>query len=183
MTYPFFRARIFMGLGLQWQILSKFSILILFLKITSFTKPTADVAVNPGQGLTLSLSGAGVSATGEWRYKYRKAFIKIRDHGSFSASADGVSISVSVSLGKNDNGSPRIAATGCHCSISDVHIKLSGGASWLYNIFIRWEHWFCFHTHYNQVPNQWTLIKIRRLPSSRIYFNYSRLIIWNYFNT
>lgn len=85
----------------------------------------------------MSLSEGGVSADGNWRYKYKRGFIKLRDSGSFTASANGISISVSVILGANSDGAPTISATGCHCSIRDVNFRLHGGASWLYNIFLR----------------------------------------------
>ena len=86
----------------------------------------------------MSLSEGRLSASGNWRYRYKKAFIKIRDSGSFTASASGISISVSVTLGVNSDGGPTVSATDCHCSIGDVSFRLKGGASWLYNIFLRW---------------------------------------------
>ena len=105
-------------------------------QISSFTKPSSNVAVNSGQGLTMSLSEGGVSANGNWRYKYKRGFIKLRDSGSFTASASGISISVTVTLGANADGAPTISATDCHCTINDVSFRLHGGASWLYNIFL-----------------------------------------------
>ena len=103
------------------------------MQVTSFQQPSTAVAVNPGRGLTWSLSGAGVSLHGDWRVKYKHF---IRDHGSFDASASGASISVSVTLGKSATGEPTIRTTGCTCHIDHVNIRLHGGASWLYNLFM-----------------------------------------------
>ena len=72
---------------------------------------------------------------GDWRIKYRVVF-PVHDHGSFDASASGASISVSVTLGATAAGEPTIRTTGCTCHINDVSVRLHGGASWLYNLFI-----------------------------------------------
>ena len=63
-------------------------------------------------------------------------FHTVRDHGSFDASASGASISVSVTLGATSAGEPTIRTTGCTCHIDHVSIRLHGGASWLYNLFM-----------------------------------------------
>ena len=70
---------------------------------------------------------------GDWRVKY-KHFLK--DHGSFDASASGASISVSVTIGATAAGEPTVRSTGCTCHIDHVNIRLHGGASWLYNLFM-----------------------------------------------
>ena len=72
---------------------------------------------------------------GDWRLKYRNVF-PASDHGNFDASASGVSISVSASLGATAAGKPTIKSTGCTCHIDRLKIRLHGGASWLYNLFI-----------------------------------------------
>ena len=70
---------------------------------------------------------------GDWHVKYHHF---IRDHGSFDASVSGASISVSVTLGASATGEPTIRTTGCTCHIDRVRIRLHGGASWLYNLFM-----------------------------------------------
>jgi len=106
---------------------------VCLVQVTSFQQPSASVAVNPGKGLTWSLSGAGVSLHGDWHVKYHHF---IRDHGSFDASVSGASISVSVTLGASATGEPTIRTTSCTCHIDRARIRLHGGASWLYNLFM-----------------------------------------------
>ncbi|KAK6177989.1 hypothetical protein SNE40_012838 [Patella caerulea] len=103
--------------------------------ITSFTKPSGGITPVPNQGLRWSVTGAGIAMKGNWHYKYKKGWIKISDHGSFDASANGISFSLIMNIGKDSNGRPNLTATGGSCSISSVHIKFHGGASWIYNLF------------------------------------------------
>ena len=91
--------------------------------------------IHPGRDLTWSLTGAGVSLHGDWHLKYHVIF-PVSDHGSFDASASGASISASVTLGATPAGEPTIKATGCTCHIDRLKIRLHGGASWLYNLFM-----------------------------------------------
>ena len=105
-------------------------------QITSFYQPSTEVTVNPDRGLTWSLSVAGISLHGDWRIHWG-TILEITDHGSFDASASGASISLSVSLGKSATGEPTIRSTGCTCHIDRLRIRLHGGASWLYNFFMR----------------------------------------------
>jgi len=102
-------------------------------QVSSFRQPLSAVTV--GRGLTWSLSGASISLHGDWRIRYRIIF-PISDHGSFDASVSGASISVSVTLGASAAGEPTIRTTGCTCHIDRVRIRLHGGASWLYNLFM-----------------------------------------------
>ena len=104
-------------------------------QVTGFQQPSTAVTVNRDKGLTWSLSGAGISLHGDWRIKYRIIF-EISDHGSFDASASGASISVSATLGSTASGEPTIRTTGCTCHIDRLKIRLHGGASWLYNLFM-----------------------------------------------
>jgi len=106
------------------------------MQITSFHQPSTEVTVNPDRDLTWSLSVAGISLHGDWRMNWR-IILKITDHGSFDASASGASISLSVTLGKSAAGEPTIRTTGCTCHIDRLRIRLHGGASWLYNFFMR----------------------------------------------
>jgi len=104
-------------------------------QVTSFQQPSSTVTLNPGRDLTWSLSRADISLHGYWHLKYRIIF-RISDHGSFDASASGVSISVSVTLGVTSEGEPTVRSTGCSCHIEHLKIRLHGGASWLYNLFM-----------------------------------------------
>ena len=105
------------------------------MQVRSFQPPSTSVTVSRTGGLTWSLSGAGISLHGDWRLKYHIIF-PVSDHGSFDASASGASISVSVTLGATAAGEPTIRTTGCTCHIDRLKIRLHGGASWLYNLFM-----------------------------------------------
>ena len=105
--------------------------------MTSFRQPSSSVTVNGGSGLTWSLSGASIHVHGDWRIRWIIFFsIPIHDHGNFDASATGASVSVSVTLGKTATGEPTIRSTGCTSHVNRVRIRLHGGASWLYNLFM-----------------------------------------------
>lgn len=107
-------------------------------RVSGFTKPSTSVTVNGV--LTWSMAGAGVTVTGNWNYSYRVRIlfwtITIRDSGSFTASASGASVSASVSFGKTSDGRPTVASTDCSCNLGSVNLRFSGGASWLYNLFV-----------------------------------------------
>src|SRR6218665_2854674 len=109
--------------------------LFLCAQVTGVTRPSSYVGVYPGR-ITWTLNDAGVSIRGNWRYDYNVWQINFGDSGSFTGSASGGSISISASLGLQYTGHPTISGSGCSCSISSVSIRLSGGASWLYNLFI-----------------------------------------------
>ena len=107
------------------------------MQITDLVKPTTTVVVQPTvNGLMWSLTNAGISMRGDWHVKYRVVF-QIEDSGTFEGHVSGASFVVSVTLGATPSGLPTINSTGCYCSISGIKMKLHGGASWLYNLFMR----------------------------------------------
>jgi lipopolysaccharide-binding protein len=106
------------------------------IRLTSFQPPSTSVTVNPGSGITWSLSGAALSIHGDWHYKYRLGFIQIQDSGSFDGSGSGISISVSVAIGASSTGQPTISSNACSCVVNQLDIKIHGGASFFYNLFM-----------------------------------------------
>jgi len=139
-------------------------------QITSFQQPSTAVTINPDRGLTWSLSGVCISLHGDWHMSVR--FIsKITDHGTLDANASDASFSVSVALGESATGEPTIRTTGCTCRIDQLRIRLHGGASWLYNIFMKFverrvrdgiQRIICEHAK-NAVNNDWPR-KLASLP-------------------
>jgi lipopolysaccharide-binding protein len=105
------------------------------LQVIDFNKPSSSVSVLPSSGLKWQLSNAGISIRGDWHIKYRFIF-PIKSSGWFEGRVSGSSISVSVTLGTTPSGQPTIRSTNCQCSISLIKIKLHGGGSWLYNLFM-----------------------------------------------
>lgn len=93
--------------------------------------------MNTGSGLSWSLSGGGISLHGDWHYKYRIGFIKISDGGSFDVDVSGLSVSLTVTFGASSTGEPTIRSTDCSCNIDDLSLHLHGGASWFYDLFVR----------------------------------------------
>ncbi|XP_063003559.1 bactericidal permeability-increasing protein-like [Elgaria multicarinata webbii] len=103
------------------------------LNIQSFQLPSSAIAPIPGVGLKVSITGALAELTGKWQVKNWL----FKDSGSFDLRVEGVSISVSLTLGSDPTG--RLTANNSDCSahISDVHVHISGGLDWLYNLFHR----------------------------------------------
>ncbi|ELU15192.1 hypothetical protein CAPTEDRAFT_219444 [Capitella teleta] len=106
-------------------------------RVTSFTRGTAKVDIKKEGSVIISLAGFGVSAEGNWRYKYRKGFIKIRDSGRYRASAGGVALSTTVAIDVDENGKISLRQTACAGNVDGLRMKLRGGASWLYNMFLK----------------------------------------------
>lgn len=105
--------------------------------MTDFTRPTSSVSLHPGSGLSFRLDGAGLSLHGDWRYRYKKRFLRIRHHGSFDASLTVASITLNVSVSTDtSSGRPTVASAGCSCTNDALEIRVHGGASWLYNLFM-----------------------------------------------
>lgn len=106
------------------------------IKAYDFRKPTADVSMRPGSGVTVHFRNAAISARGNWRYSLRTLF-RIRDSGSVTATTNGISISLSVAISADTSGKPTLHASACSCNISNLRIETRGGASWLYNLLLK----------------------------------------------
>lgn len=104
-------------------------------QVTSVTKPSSSVVISTS-GLSGTFSDMGMTSEGDWSYEYTKWFIKMSDSGTFKSSVSGVSITLSVIISLDATEHPTISTTGCSCSISSVSVKLSGGASFIYNMVI-----------------------------------------------
>ena len=102
------------------------------LRIKSFTTPTSSVSTSP---FTWVINGVAASLSSDWHYWYKKGWVKLSDHGSMDASLR-ASISVTISMGVDGTGRPTIASAGSHCDVSDLHIHVHGGASFLYNALV-----------------------------------------------
>ena len=76
-----------------------------------------------------------MAAEGMWSFDYKKLFIKVADKGTFTAQAKNVSVGLSFSLARNKGGGLAIKSIACQTEIGEIGFRLSGGYSWLYNIF------------------------------------------------
>ncbi|XP_047342344.1 putative BPI/LBP family protein At1g04970 [Impatiens glandulifera] len=91
--------------------------------------------VQPGEnGLVLIVSGAKASLSMNWGYKYG-TLIVISDKGTASVQVESMDISLTLN-GKNQEGNLNLSLTDCGCKVNNISIKLDGGASWLYQIFV-----------------------------------------------
>ena len=107
------------------------------IKVTDFVRPSSSVVLNPGSGLSWRLDGARLSLHGDWRYRYKRRFLRVRDHGSFDASLTIASTTVTVSVSMDtSSGRPTVASVDCSCTIDAVEMRVHGGASWLYGLFM-----------------------------------------------
>lgn len=76
-----------------------------------------------------------MAAAGNWSFNYKKFFVKMADNGNFSAQAKNVSVGLSFSLIRSKSGGLTITSIACKTQIGEIGFRLSGGYSWLYNIF------------------------------------------------
>ena len=104
-------------------------------QVENSAKASSSVAVSP-DNITVILSNSGISLQGNWSYNFTKWCFSIYDSGCFAVSMSDISMSLSLSLGLDSTGHPTIGSADCSCSISSISLKLSGGASWLYTLFI-----------------------------------------------
>ncbi len=106
------------------------------IRITGFSIPSASLTTKSGIGLTLTATGISLSASGNWHYS-NHGFIHVSDSGSFDADVSSTSLTLNLKIGVDGSGRPTISTDSPDCSFNaaNVHIKLHGGASWLYNLF------------------------------------------------
>ncbi|XP_052061803.1 bactericidal permeability-increasing protein-like [Mytilus californianus] len=101
--------------------------------INSFNNPSSGITVT-ADGLNWKADGLGLSINGHFHYKYH-GIIPISDSGNIDVSVSGVNFNVGISLGVDGTGRPKIASSGCSCSIGSLGVHFHGGAAWIYNLF------------------------------------------------
>ncbi|XP_022098108.1 lipopolysaccharide-binding protein-like [Acanthaster planci] len=104
--------------------------------ITSFSISSAVLTTSAGVGVVLQANGISLSLHGNWRYR-NHGWIRISDSGSFDASLSGAHLALTLRIGIDQAGRPTVSSASSDCSFNSgsVHVKLHGGASWLYNLF------------------------------------------------
>ena len=86
----------------------------------------------PGHGIKLRFENSALRTGGRWRWK--KAFVS--DSGRVNAWVDTINIELSVNIIADSNGKPNIKAHSCNANLGGFKVKLSGGASFLYNLIL-----------------------------------------------
>jgi len=105
------------------------------LKITQLALPKNSITISPGVGLDLSIADVSVAISVSWRYK-KKHWPHVSDHGTADISVAQTTAIVKLQVTAS-NGRPVLAVVSDGVSIGHLDIKLHGGASWLYNFFIK----------------------------------------------
>lgn len=104
-------------------------------QVKNVVKPVFKTEIKPNR-MNWILNNASLSIGGNWSYSYKLIYNNISDSGNVAINVTGVSVNVSIAVGFNASvGRPVLSATGCNCNISNVTIKLNGGASWFYIFF------------------------------------------------
>jgi lipopolysaccharide-binding protein len=93
------------------------------------------ITVAPGVGFTVAISDLQAAVHADWAYR-KNHWPHVKDHGSADVSVGQTSISVTVAVGLA-NSKPTVSVTASACNIGSFGVKLHGGASWLYNIFLK----------------------------------------------
>lgn len=91
----------------------------------------------PREGLTLRANGISLDFSGNLRFKKKIGWFQIKDSVRFSFKARGINFRLTVRIGVDSDGRPTVSARvrDCSSSVDSVHVKFSGGYSWLYNLF------------------------------------------------
>ncbi|PRP87206.1 bactericidal permeability-increasing protein-like [Planoprotostelium fungivorum] len=107
------------------------------IKLISIDIGQSSVTPNPNSGITVQLSNVNGQVNSNWDYT-RRDWPHISGSGSaVTKITAGATMSFSVFV---SNGQPQISVTSSSVSISNLDIQISGGASWLYNLFVNVLH-------------------------------------------
>lgn len=90
--------------------------------------------VKPGySGIAIVASGTTCNLSMNWHYSYSSWLfpLEISDKGSASVEVNGMEVGVTLGL-DNHEGTLKLFLMDCGCYVTDISIKLDGGASWLY---------------------------------------------------
>ncbi|MEQ2173752.1 hypothetical protein GOODEAATRI_000696, partial [Goodea atripinnis] len=85
-------------------------------------------------GLKTSITGLSLALTGDWRTH----FGLIHDGGSFNMAIFNTDVTSVVHLGSDAEGHLSVTSISCDASVRDVDIQFSGGASWIFQPFVKY---------------------------------------------
>jgi len=114
----------------------KFSITNMHL--TEFNISKSSIVMTAPNIATVSISGMSVKLYLNWRYKKTVFHAHVGDHGHADVHTKGASTKISAQIGRDPKtGAPTVTISDTGFDVGDLNIKLHGGASWLYNFFIK----------------------------------------------
>ncbi|XP_075701727.1 bactericidal permeability-increasing protein-like [Rhinoderma darwinii] len=87
--------------------------------------------LTPPTDIQLNVDGAMAKVFGQWRVKHWL----INDNGNFSLRISGVTLKAQFTTFKDSAARPSVSLSSCHSEVKNAKVHLSGGASWLYNLF------------------------------------------------
>eukprot|EP01130_Rhizamoeba_saxonica_P014042 TRINITY_DN6077_c0_g1_i1.p1 TRINITY_DN6077_c0_g1~~TRINITY_DN6077_c0_g1_i1.p1 ORF type:complete len:476 (-),score=90.37 TRINITY_DN6077_c0_g1_i1:754-2181(-) len=103
--------------------------------VKKISTPSNELTIVPNQGLQLKMSNVALSLHANWKYR-EHSFPHIKSHGTVDIS---ISSSTLGSLVKFSESGGQISCNSANVDVAlnhlDIHVH--GGASWLYNIFIK----------------------------------------------
>ncbi len=105
------------------------------IQIQTFNVNGLTVKIAPNQGISIYLQDGAIQMTMNWRYK-EKSFPHVSDSGTADIRVSvAVSMLLQVTLDPIKS-IPVVTVTQVQANINSFDLKLHGGASWLYNVFI-----------------------------------------------
>lgn len=121
------------------KVVGKVDVELRNMKINRFHVTQSSLTATAPGYVTVSFAGLDMDATLNWHYR-KVHWPHIRDSGRGEAKTTKTQGSVRVRLGTDSAGRPTATIDQCAMKMSDLSIKLHGGASWLYNLFIKMFH-------------------------------------------
>lgn len=96
--------------------------------------PISNLTIDETNGLTISCSHADLKFRSNWKFQ-EKSWPHIKDSGAIIIRMHDIHLELTVYLDTRDEKLPTVVTRKCELNIKKVHVKFSGGASWLYNLF------------------------------------------------
>nr|QAU32338.1 LBP/BPI [Perinereis linea] len=106
------------------------------IKIPSLSRPTFNLRINQGQGVSPIMNLGHITVTGNFRVSYKLGWFRIRKSGTFTATANQISLNVGMGVGREATGRPTVSVRSCTSSIGSfrVDVRASGIIGWIINL-------------------------------------------------
>lgn len=100
--------------------------------ITVYTADFPPSFVETGQtGVVWVVSGATAELSLDWSYSVESWFVEVSDHGTATVKVSSMDAGVTAAL-ENKAGTLKLSVLESGCHVTDLSIKMDGGASWFY---------------------------------------------------
>ncbi|KAG2372948.1 hypothetical protein C9374_012978 [Naegleria lovaniensis] len=105
------------------------------IQVSQLSLQTPSVVIGSDQTLMLNIPGVHTHMQADWHYR-KTHWPHVSDHGSVDADIT-ISVSIGVKISIVDATHCTAQVTSVQASFSEFNLKMHGGASWLYNFFIK----------------------------------------------